>query len=303
MKKACSILLLCALAAGLYACRENHTPPQDSLPETSAPEVPSAEETISETPALREGSLPQRLLFLGDPESTHIFNECGVSVPDAEETAAGLAQTYQIHAGVVITDQLDGKEPSAAAQECYDVLYGKDSSGFLVLINNDTGQDFVYTSGVCSLYLTEDKIGYAIAQATDPLVQGDYGTGVSRLLELGELCPRGIYDRSNLLNREQTDTVAAMAAEFTETRREVWIIEKAPDAEEGKDALREYAIERLKVLGADSLLVMETSAQRCIVAYEGEYHGSSAQELTQLWQETENYPVMTTITAYYESLY
>lgn len=175
--------VLCATA-----CSGNTT---DPVTETTQPAQPTqaVQEATAETAAPTEAvpkSPAERVQ--GADTAQQIFDECGVlaDVQALEEYAAAFAVQYDIYAAVVITEQLGGMSPDAFAAEYYNALYGADSTGFLVLINNDTNEDRVHTSGTCAQYLTQQETALAIAQATPLLVEGEYDAAAKRLLQLGE---------------------------------------------------------------------------------------------------------------------
>ncbi len=178
--------VLCALC--MTACNRNAV---DPVTETMQPAqtTQAVQQTTAETAAPTEAapkSPAERVQ--GADKTQHIFDECGV-LADAgvlEEYAAELAAQYGMHVAVVITQQLGGLSPEAFAAAYYNALYGADSTGFLVLLNNDTNQDTVYTAGTCVQYLTQQEIALAIAQATPLLVKGEYDAAAKRVLQLGE---------------------------------------------------------------------------------------------------------------------
>lgn len=150
----------------------------------------SVTETVSATEAVSETvSFAERVAALRESDTDRIFDDCGVLTAEEESAcnkyAAWLEETYGIQAAVVLTEQLDGASADSFAAVYYDTLYGS-ADGFLVLINNDTNEDRVYTVGACRASLTEEAIALALAQSTPALVRGEYASAVERLLQLGE---------------------------------------------------------------------------------------------------------------------
>ncbi len=186
MKKRLLCLAVCILSCLCFsACREETDSSVSSETETET--VTASEEITEETTEAL--TFAERVESFREPDAVHIFDECSVLSDEEKQNcskyAAWLDDTYGIHAAIVITDHLDGASADSFASAYYDTLYD-DEDGFLILINNDTNEDRVYTVGECRTYITQEAIALAIAQSTPELVEGAYAPALERLLQLGE---------------------------------------------------------------------------------------------------------------------
>lgn len=294
------VFCMCCCACG---GKEKHTSATESMTEseTSASPTETSERTESATkPVNRPTADP-------NTEDPHIFDEIGVlsaeDVGALSSIAGALSAEQQLHAAVVLTEELDDKSPEKFAAEYFNSLYGKGSTGFLVLLNNDTGEDRVFTSGACSLYLAQDEISLAIAQATPMLVEGKYRQAAERLLELGERMPDLIYDRAGILNREQFDGFLATAQDAAAKTKKQYcvLLIQEDDSEETEDFLQKYADAQREALHADGLLVVDVRNERCRVSgfSDADARGS---ELTGIMQSANRLPVTAAVNAYYDRI-
>ncbi len=176
--------MLCAFC--ITACSSGKA--DDSITEETAASETAQVHPTETIPAPTVPPLPPAERVQDADAAQHLFDECSVLKETAalEETAAALAEQYGIRIAVVITQELCGLSPDAFAAEYYHALHGNENSGFLVLINNETNRDTVYTAGTCAQFVTQPEIALAIAQATPFLAEGEYDTAVKRLLQLGE---------------------------------------------------------------------------------------------------------------------
>lgn len=276
-------LLLTACTAAQPETEPVNVSPEETFAETAA-EVPATmpettPEEITETETAAESQEPQQ--YSGEP---HVFDECGVL--DAAALAhynaylEELADSRLICTAAVITDSLGGAKPESYAQNYYRNLYGTES-GFLVLVNNDTGQDVIYREGVCSTYITDTAL--PIAQATPHLVEGDYAGALDILLKPGENLPEYIYDRTGSLSAEQMQTLLE-TAQTIKKRSCLLLTKETPSPEEEQtpeQALAAYAEEIRSRLGAETLLVADTQEKRCVIA--GKPPELLASEVQEVW--------------------
>ena len=195
-------LLLC-FAVVLTGCgREKHVDPvvpasvTEPEPETSAHPIAERE---AELQTEGEG---------------YLFDEQGVLTEEEraqyDAYLTNLSHSRQIHAAAVITDSLNGASPAEFAENYYQELFGESAgSGFLMLINNDTGEDFIYTAGACTRYLADTAL--PIAKATPLLVEGKYADALEILLAMGEWIPDRVLDRADALDDAETQTLLQQA--------------------------------------------------------------------------------------------
>lgn len=175
------------------------TPPATESIETST-EAPSAEPATAPaitSPALKkaEGNYiydNAKLLSGGDAEKCNDYSEW-------------LYENRLINTAVVTTNDLGGLSPAEYAEKAYIDIYSGRGSGLLVLINNDTNEDYIYKKGSCAAYIGENDEKLAVYWATREIVSGDIGSAVLRLLHLGEACPEYIFDNGGIFTAEQAD--------------------------------------------------------------------------------------------------
>lgn len=302
-----AVVLLFALCISLCACAGKK--PADSVtekPSQSAPETETtenAEETQKATDTKQPVEDPNR-------ENPHIFDEMGLlseqDVRALSDAADGLAGKYAMHVAVVLTEELDGTSPAQFAAQYYCELYEKDSTGFLVLVNNESGEDYVYTSGACSLYLEEAAIRLAVAQATPMLVEGAFRQGIEHLLNLGNLMPELVYDSAGILSREQFEgflNEAKALNDETKKRCGVLLVRSVEvnEGQEAQEVMLSYADAQLQQLQLDCLLVASVDDGRCAVSGTEDAEELSA-ELTSVLQNTKRLPVTAAVNTYFENV-
>lgn len=199
-------LLLALCVTGCGSQKQQDLKPDVLLPDNAA------EATVPED-ASPSRSIAERAKSMQEAGETHLFDEQGVLT---EEEAAQYNQYLgwvsdirQIRSAAVITDALDGQTPEGFAQSYYRALFGEGTSGFLVLVNNDSGKDYIYCEGVCTVYLADTSM--QIAKATPLLVEGRYAEALEILLPVGELVPDRVLDRADVLTYEQAQALTERA--------------------------------------------------------------------------------------------
>lgn len=140
-------------------------------------------------------------------EGTYIYDYAGVLSAEAfaecNNYAEWLYETFLINAAVVTTDDIEGLTPEQYAGDAYSELYGGRGSGLLLLINNDTNEDYLYKTGSCLVSISEDAQANEFYWATQEIIGGDYKSAVLRLMKLGESCPRHVFDNGGIFTAEQ----------------------------------------------------------------------------------------------------
>lgn len=306
-KRFSSVTLLFALCISLCACAGKN--PADSITENPSQSASQTETTATVEESQKETNTKRPV---ADPnqEDPHIFDQMGLlseqDVRALSNTADALAKKSALHAAVVLTEDLDGASPAQFAAQYYQEQYQKGSTGFLVLINNETGEDHVYTSGACSLYLEDAAIDLAVAQATPMLVEGKFRQGIERLLELGSLMPELVYDSAGILSREQHDGFLTAAQELndkTKKRCGVLLVHSIEISEEQElqDAMRAYADLQREQLEMDRLLVVAVNDTCCAVSGTDD-EVELGEELTEVLQKTRQFPVTATVNTYFEKI-
>ncbi len=210
------LLLLCLALLCLTGCSktDSSSVPEETQPETAA-ETAGETEAPTETEPAPVRDIAARAASLRKAGDTYVFDECGVLDGETVKTynnyLGWLAETRLLCTTVVLTDDLNGSSPEAFAQTYYQTLWGTGTSGFLVLINNDTGQDCIYREGVVSSYVDDAAVSLAIAQASPALVEGRYADALEIFLPLGERIPDRILERSGTLSPEQVQALTTKA--------------------------------------------------------------------------------------------
>lgn len=282
----------------LTAC--NTAPQTESEPEAAPTETIAQTEAETPVPTAEPETAPPAAAaeqYTGEP---HVFDECGVLDADAlahyNTYLDNLANSRLICTAAVITGSLNGAAPEAFAKEYYRSLYGTES-GFLVLINNDTGQDVIYREGVCETYITGTAL--PVAQATPHLVTCDFAGALDILLPVGEMIPEKVFDRSGTLNAEQLQALLELAQADPE-KNCVYLaygIGKPDAAEPPEQVLAEYAEETRSRLGAQNLLLISTQQKLCVIA--GGPPELLASEVQEVWRTQ---GIMEAVAHYYTGL-
>ena len=96
---------------------------------------------------------------------------------------------------MVITDHLDGNSPQQFAQQWYqETADASNPDGLLILLNNDTNQDFVYLTGSCREFITQEQIDTILSGVSYDLINQNYSNAFNTILTLLYELP--VYDDS-----------------------------------------------------------------------------------------------------------
>lgn len=177
----------------------------DSISETDGVSDEGYSESASEQPTEPENHELQR--DIQPAEGTYIYDYAGVLSSEAfaecNNYAEWLYETFLINAAVITTDDIEGLTPEQYAADAYSELYGGRGSGLLLLINNDTNDDYLYKTGSCLVSVSEDAQADEFYWATQEIIGGDYKSAVLRLMKLGESCPQHVFDNGGIFTAEQ----------------------------------------------------------------------------------------------------
>lgn len=194
-----SALVLLSAAA---SCSDKNSDsfPADSVSTTTAVTEPSTlpepvQESFAQTLTMAEG------VYIYDNAkvlSQEDFNICN-------NYAEWLYENCLINVAVVTTDSIGDMTPARYAESSYNDLYGSGGSGLLLLINNDTNEDYLYKTGCCSSQISQDDETSAFYTATAEIVAGDYKSAILRLLGLGEASRYVFDDAGVFLDEHFTD--------------------------------------------------------------------------------------------------
>lgn len=158
-------------------------------------------------------------------EGTYIYDYAKIlSSSDYEECnnyAEWLYENFLINAAVVTTDSLGGLTPEEYAENAYVEIYSGKGSGLLLLINNDTNEDYLYKKGSCLTYIPEDTQSNEFYWATQEIVAGDYKSAIMRLMKLGEYCSQYVFDNAGVFSAEE---IAMLEQSCTESPIEISVL-------------------------------------------------------------------------------
>ncbi len=304
--------LTCMTACGSQTEKETTSLPEETdsrSAETSAKEEPDEEEGTETTnqPSL---SIADRAGAVADITAHPVIDETGTLSEETLQQIEAIARTHSsqrmMNLAVVVTQDLAGESPGTFAKKYYQELFGKNSTGMLILINNASYEDVIHTSGVCSQMVTAEEKSLAIAKATPDLVEGSYGAALHTLLALCEEMPSHIFDRSEQLTQEQYDSLAALAKSASAEKRYCVLLTDsvAEEEEDAEEALNTYAEEQLAALDADILLVVDTASLCCTIVSEREWKQAEkiCEEAEELLQGDTEYPAYDAAEYFYEAL-
>lgn len=220
------ILLLCS--AMLLAAGCTKADAESSKAEETTTAAVTTEATTVTTIVTEETVPPDRDRTDVDVETEHILDDAGVLDAAVHDTlnvrAAWLAKTFRLRVCVVIADTLEGMKPADYAAHCFSELYPKADNGILLLINNESGEDCVYTKGTAKQHMAglSEMICARIAK---DLAGGDYQTAVEYVFSQIELaCPEHIFDECGALTAEEVKDLEAQADRLTADGRPVFVI-------------------------------------------------------------------------------
>lgn len=266
MKKIICTALLFLLAAAFAGCNE--------IKETNGSAADSAAESLNED--LSGGSSKEELKARDrevDTDKEFVFDDAGVlgeAEYDSINTyAAWLAKTFKINAAVVITNDIEDKEPAEFAKEYYSALYSGD--GILFLLNNDTNTDYVYRQGFPSKFISDDDIEMLFAEISPWIIKGDYASAAERVLETAEgKLPEYFTDKSGILSKEEISELNEKLKDAAgENGLNVYLVNDI-----GEQSIEEYSNKKFIDYYAESsdsnaMFVINTANGDCFVCTSG----------------------------------
>ncbi|NLT08039.1 MAG: TPM domain-containing protein [Ruminococcus sp.] len=234
MKKFSAAALLIAIMTISGGCSFKKTEKaEDIAPTTAAVSEAAEEETTTEAassgekatepPAKDDDQLkaePGKYVY----DLAHLMTD--EQKKSCEEFIGGIYTDYMLNAAVVTVSDLKNKAPYTYAAEAYFTIYGGEGNGLLLLINNDTNEDHLYKTGVCTHRIGAEAEKEAFFTATRDIVNGDYTAAVTGIMGLGKSCPERVFDEAEAFSNAEvaeidkllssSDTPAAIAAIRTE---------------------------------------------------------------------------------------
>lgn len=199
MRKFFCFLVIPALL--LSGCQKKEEQ-EETIPVANDIEIIEAPETMPEMetiPEIETISIQERVSAFSDSETPLIYDDCHALTPDEalqfQEKFEELASDYEINLLLVITDHLDGNSPQQFAQQWYqETAELFNPNGFLILLNNDTNQDFIYLTGSCQEFITQEQIDTVLSGASYDLINQNYSGALSSILTLLYELP--VYDEN-----------------------------------------------------------------------------------------------------------
>lgn len=202
----------------------------------------SENETDSTSP--KENKLSDEALskLTVDTDKTHLFDLCKALTDKENEMintyALHISDTYHLNASVLITDNLEESEPSEYAENCYKELF-ENTPGFLFLVNNETGNDYIYRNGYTSLFITDEKILHIFAEISPLLVTDKTYDGIKSAFDsVSVLLPQHAIDRSGTLSKDEINEIENIISDSKADDEQITII-FVSDVE--KNDLADYA--------------------------------------------------------------
>lgn len=201
-----ALVLLSAVAS--CSDKNSDSSTDDSVNTTTAPTEPS---TLPEPP---QEAFAQTLTMA---EGVYIYDNAKVlsqeDFSNCNNYAEWLYKNCLINVAVVTTDSIGDMTPAKYAETSYNDLYGNGGNGLLLLINNDTNEDYLYKTGTCSYQISQDDEASAFYTATAEIVNGDYKSAILRLLGLGE-ASQFVLDEAGVLSYDEINSLAQSCAEL-----------------------------------------------------------------------------------------
>ena len=238
-------------------------------------------ETEAVTEATEEATEPERKYT--PQRGEFLYDDARVLSPSdfkaVNQTAADFTAKYRVNTGVVITDNTGEKAPKDLAAEYYKELCGN-ANGLLLLINNDTGKDYVMRKGSPSLFVTDEDIQLLLADISPLLVTGDYYGAVTKTFELFENnIPEYVTDRTNLMEKEQIEAINQKLKDASSEEKTLSVIYTSQPA----CIIDEYADSQIeRYINTETPLVIMcvdiTTGNSAVRAYNGAQSGNATTE-------------------------
>lgn len=207
-----SMLISAACFAALLLCgcsaEDNVSSSSDSTAETAVVTTAATEE-VTEPPITEHELEPA--------EGTYVYDNAGIldsaSIAECNDYCEWLYENYLINAAVVTTAELAELTPEEYSANAYIDIYEGKGSGLLLLVNNDTNNDYLYKTGSCLNSIDEETEKESFYWATREIVSGDYKTAILRLMQLGEMCSQYVFDNAGIFTAEEADVLEQACTE------------------------------------------------------------------------------------------
>ena len=199
-------------------------------------------------------------------EGSYVHDSSGTLT--AEETARVnsycelLYKERLVNTAVVIADDIGGKLPYDYAADSYDAIYQSRGSGLLLLINNDKGDDCLYRTGSALRAIPDGAENIPFYWATKDIMSGDCCSAILRLLQLGESCPRYVFDNIGLLTDEE---LASLEASLSESKKPVYVLATTNGTDKSNEEICRSYFERRSEDGKGFMIMLDTKSNTVTV--------------------------------------
>lgn len=151
-----------------------------------------------------------------DTSKEFVFDDGGILTEGEYDSlntyTAWLSKAFKINAAVVLTDDIEGSEPSDYAKNYYKDIYKGD--GVLFLVNNDTNEDYLYRNGRPSEFITDSNVQMMFSEISPMLALEEYVSAAECALEMVELYyPEYFTDRSGNIKKEEISEYSSIIEE------------------------------------------------------------------------------------------
>lgn len=199
-------------------------------------------------------------------EGTYIYDNANV-LSDEQFKACNdyietLYENYLLNAAVVTSNDLGDSSAEEYAEKMYTELYSGLGSGLLLLINNDTNEDYLYRTGSCSAYITDDAVKQTFYWATRDMVADDWQSAVLRLMQLGEGCPSHVFDNASVFSSDEITEIETTLGSYS---NDVAVLATTNTTETSDEDVLNAYYERHCKDGKGYMLMLNTAANRLIV--------------------------------------
>ena len=257
LKKIFAAVILTAVVTALSGCSRG----AGLISGADAP----AETTMAIIEAVTEAPLPDTSK-LAAAEGTYVYDRAGVltaeQVAEINSYCEKLYRERLVNAAAVIADDIGGKTPYEYADDCYTDIYEGRGSGLLLLVNNDTGTDYLYRTGSCLKAIPEGEDSLAFFWATKHIMDGDYFSAVLRVMELGERCPLYVFDNIGLFSDEQ---LAALEEKLAAGKKSVYVLATSNGTGKSNEEICRSYFERRSEDGKGCMIMLDTKANAVAV--------------------------------------
>ena len=124
-------------------------------------------------------------------EGKYIFDLDNSLAAEDEKYLSGeldrISKMTRLNIAVVITDDLGGKSSQSYADDFYDELFGINTDGILLLLDNQTQWDHISTSGKAIELFSDSYIDVMFEKITPYLKADDYCGAINRFFSLCDI--------------------------------------------------------------------------------------------------------------------